>query len=130
MLSRPEYWVRIIISNLLIVFFIALVSGVDILTVETADGYRYSLFNSVNLVKIDSLYQTIRGEPLFLLIVAVIALVIFLLNLNWQYKRLWDVGLNGFYVILGLVPFIGWFIMFILMLLPSDSFSDDDEFDI
>ena len=57
------------------------------------------------------------------LVDAIAGLVVFLLSISVIVKRLHDAGLNGKWIFINWIPFLGWLVLLVLLFLPP---SDQD----
>lgn len=79
------------------------------------------LFYALIQLQIDpndvSAYQMIYSlRPLY----SVFGLIIFLPSLTLSVRRLRDAGLHWLYLLVGLIPYVGWFFMLLFMILPTN----------
>ena len=51
---------------------------------------------------------------------SVFGLIIFLPSLTLSVRRLRDAGLHWLYLLVGLIPYVGWFFMLLFMILPTN----------
>jgi len=56
---------------------------------------------------------------MFMMLFSVVLLIFYIPLLSQTIRRLHDIGYSGWFVLLGLIPYIGYFILFIMCVLPS-----------
>ena len=56
---------------------------------------------------------------MFMMLFTVVLLIFYIPLLSQTIRRLHDIGYSGWFVLLGLIPYIGGFILFIMCVLPS-----------
>lgn len=64
----------------------------------------------------DAYQMALSLRPLYL----IFGFIIFLTSLTLAVRRLRDAGLHWAYLFVSLIPYVGWIIELILMLLPSN----------
>ena len=63
-------------------------------------------------------------DPDIGILTTIFSLVILIPSLSVTVRRLHDIGRTGWWILLGLIPFIGWLALFVLTLLNSESGSN------
>ena len=96
--ARKEYWM-FFLFNVIISFVVAIVDGIAGTTFETS-GSAGAASGGV----LQSLY----------------ALAVFLPSLGVTFRRLHDTGKSGWWVLISLVPFVGWIVLLVFMILDGD----------
>ncbi|KRM93516.1 hypothetical protein FC56_GL000228 [Lentilactobacillus senioris DSM 24302 = JCM 17472] len=96
--SRPDYWWPAIINYVLGVIFAVILQNV--LGHPMNDIYSWKDLNVDLSVKI-------------------IGFVVFIANWSVKVRRLHDTNRSGWWILIEIIPVIGWIWMFILMILPS-----------
>ena len=64
--------------------------------------------------------QMSAGSTVLSAISGLWGLVLLVPNLAIAWRRLHDTNKSGLFILLGLIPFVGWIIVLVLMLMPSD----------
>jgi uncharacterized membrane protein YhaH (DUF805 family) len=96
--ARKEYWM-FFLFNVIISFVLAIVDGIAGLNFETS-GSAGAASGGV----LQTLY----------------ALAVFLPSLAVTFRRLHDTDKSGWWVLISLVPFVGWIVLLVFMILDSD----------
>ena len=63
--------------------------------------------------------STEAGFAMFMMLFSVVLLIFYIPLLSQTIRRLHDIGYSGWFVLLGLIPYIGGFILLIMCVLPS-----------
>lgn len=108
--SRCEYWLGM--AALYLYYLIAFV----LLTIASTVVDKFTTD-----LGIDMLSEGIGYVQLIVFIVLVLAFIgAFILALGMTVRRLHDVGKCGWWVLIGLIPFIGDILLFVWLIRPSD----------
>ena len=96
--ARKEYWM-FFLFNFIILFVLAIIDGIAGTNFETS-GSAGAASGGV----LQGLYQ----------------LAVFLPSLAVTFRRLHDTDKSGWWVLIALVPFVGWIVLLVFMILDSD----------
>lgn len=81
------------------------------------------VLNSINssmLVSAGETGQLSAGSAILSVIGGLWVLALLVPNLAITWRRLHDTNKSGLFILLGLIPFVGWIIVIVLMAMPSD----------
>ncbi|MBC1937223.1 DUF805 domain-containing protein [Listeria grandensis] len=118
--TRSAYWYAILWNAIIISIFYVLMLVFIVFTVAT----------SATNASGDLVFLMTSGSTLFILILLFLyELATFIPMLALSIRRLHDSNKSGWFILLGLIPFVGSIIMIIFMCLPSElSIADDFDF--
>ena len=81
-------------------------------------------FVAVNLAVVVLLLLLANLSSIFLVLYFVYALAVLIPGLAIAVRRLHDTGKSGWFILLGLIPFVGFIIMIVFYVQPSDGPND------
>ncbi|MBC1499225.1 DUF805 domain-containing protein [Listeria weihenstephanensis] len=109
--SRTEYWYVVLWNAIIISIFYVLFLIFTVITVATTTAGSTG----------DAAFVLMAGPMLFITIVAILyAIATFIPTLSLMVRRLHDTNRSGWFLLLGLIPFVGEIIIIVLMCLPGE----------
>ena len=120
---RSEFWYfKLLLFILYFLIAITQVSDNNKFIIEDSNNFN-ATNNSTEISNItDEIEEVIKNDPanIFTIISSIIGIIFFIPNLTITVRRLHDVGRSGWYVLIPIIPIIGYIILLYFCLCDSE----------
>ncbi len=120
---RSEFWYfKLLLFILYFLIAITQVSDNNKFIIEDSNNFN-TTNNSTEISNItDEIEEVIKNDPanIFTIISSIIGIIFFIPNLTITVRRLHDVGRSGWYVLIPIIPIIGYIILLYFCLCDSE----------